>query len=229
MSRSLARFALITAAVALIGFVSGWLYQTWVQPAHEVAQAETVLKNASKRIVYLHGADYPDLVAQAASESVAAVTSSEALKRLDAVQPLDAIIFDAGLRGQLDPEWLQAKYRAGVVIGAVGMTVGQLTQFIYVPTPSVYQDSVTLKEPIPNVAVIQLQITASNDRDVEQFWAQYATGIDNEGTGETIIPGIESTLQIVAAQVNYDLSDTSSRSKLFSLMRSNVIPAHINR
>jgi hypothetical protein len=226
MSKSLARFALITAAAALIGFISGWLYQTRVQPAHEVAQAETVLENASKRIVYLHGMDYPDLIIQTASEGVAVVTSFEALKRLDAVQPPDAIVFDAVLRRQLDPEWLQAKYRAGVAIGAVGMTVGQLTQFIHVPTPAAYQNSVTVEEPVPNVAVIQLQITASNPRDVERFWSQHAANVD---VGETIIPGIESTMQIVASQVNYDLSDTSSRSRVFSWMRSNIMPAYTSR
>lgn len=226
MSKSLARFVLLTAAAALIGFISAWLYQTQVQPAHEVAQAETVLENASKRIVYLHGMDYPDLVTQAASEGVAVVTSFEALKRLVAVQPPDAIVFDASLRRQLDPEWLQAKYRTGVAIGAVGMTVGQLTQFIHIPTPAAYQNSVTVKEPIPNVAVIQLQITASNPRDVERFWAQYDAGVD---MGETIIPDIESTLHILSSQVNYDLSDTASRSRVFSLMRINTEPAYTSR
>jgi len=208
----------------MTGFGAGWAYTAWIQPDREVAQAAEVLETAPKRIVYLHGSDYPDLVEQLAPEGIAGVTSFAALVRLDAKWSLDGIIFDANLREQLDAQWLQAKYRAGVAIGAVGMTIGQLTQWIQVPTPSAYQNSAS-PGLHPNIAVIQIQITARNPEDAERFWAHYS----KNGTEDHILPSIEEPMQIVAARVNYDLSDIASRSRVFSLIRENTRPAPANR
>src|SRR5258708_28865176 len=119
------RAIVILIVVGSLGLAAGWISTTSCSFSENVALADTAksLQKAPIKIVYLTAGSIPEINDAARSGNVATLNDPSLAEKRDAAVPLDALVFDASLKGSLDQQWLRDRYRQGMAIAGIDVSI----------------------------------------------------------------------------------------------------------
>ena len=210
--------------VATIGLVGGWAF-TKVSTEREnaaLAEASEKLEKSTLKIVYLSSNEIPE-VAQAATENnITIVNSANFAQKLDTQTLFDVLVFDQSFIGQLDQKWVQTRYRQGMAVSGINVSISDLASLVGDKTAI---SGPWLNVPTPKTrffSLLQVAVSGDNPKEIERYFNERESLINEDGSFNPL-EGITSPLSISRTKAQSEIADQKTLDSLFHSISAAIV------
>jgi len=187
--------------------------------ATQIAFASSSLSARARKVIYLTRNEKTTIARAAIARGAVIVNDPNSVLVLDKEFRLEGFIFDASLVGQIDPTWLRARYREGLVIAAVNLSIAELGQLV--DELSVRVGAWATSRPPTNTdfySMLYFVVGGDNPEEVQRYLQERQSLLTSDGTYAPM-SGVTSHLQISGGAAQVEVSD----EKFAQLMFTNIM------
>lgn len=174
--------------------------------ATQLAEASQKLEMSNIRVVYLTNNEVLDFSKNKELNSIVITKDASIVKELDQLEKLDVLVLDSSYKSEWNPEWLQQRYREGLAIIGVEMSIKELAEIVG-DSATFNSTMASASAPINTntISVLKFVVRGDNPSEVEKYLREYGQVVTSESGG--VIPGIMGHLSVERTRGQLSLSD----------------------
>lgn len=221
------KLLLLTAALA-VGFLGGvglvrWLGYGPNGESAALAEASEALSRSFIRILYVTAQEVPELQTLAEAENVVTTSDVRFAEQVDALSPLDVLMFDSSVMSGLNQAWVKERYSYGMAVVGVNVGIVELAEFVGDRTLA----SSWARASVPSgrfYSLLQLYVTGDNAEEVER-WKQEAHRLLQEDGSFRAMDHVTSNLSISGIRIQAPIVDSESLAIVFRNIEQSTLDA----